>query len=421
MGKPKAPETPDYVGAAKTQGEENRAVSKEDWLRTLGTQSDAYKTTSTVADPNSVSGYSTTTTLNPADQARLDQQRALESQLLGVGGSTIQQIRDSLGKKIDTSGLPALQGSVDYEKMKRAGIKGDTDIDTQMNLAGLQDLTDPEQLRQQASQRAYDSFSKRFEPVAGRQQEEERTRLANMGGVTTSDAARQQMSDLLQSQNDARTEGTFAAEKFGQDAAAQIQQQQLANRSQQYGERSDEFGAENKAVQDALNFNNAGAQQDNQNAAANANLGNATRAQGITEQQSMRDMALNELMAMLSGTQVQGGNFGQQQGSQTIAAPLFQGAQAQGAADQQTYQQKMGSYNNMIKGLTSMGGAAMMSDRRLKSDIELVGFTPVQGIPVYKYIIGGKRRIGVMADEVPASYRARHESGFWMVDYSKVN
>jgi len=422
MGKPSAPPTPDYVGAAKTQGEENRAVSKEDWLRTLGTQSDAYKTTSTTADPNSVSGYNTTTTLNPEDQARLDKQRQLMSQLLGVGGSTINQVQDALGQKIDTSGLPALQGHVDAEKMARAGITGGTNVNTKLNTAGLQGLTDPSALRQQMTDEAYKNFTNRFDPLADRQQEQMRTRIANMGGVTSSDASRQQMSDLLQGQNDARSQAVFESQKAGQEAAAQIAAQQLGVRGQQFGERTSEMGLNNSAILQALGFNNQSSQQDIQNAFQNAGLGNQTRNQGIQEQQDMRHMALNELMAMLSGTQVQGGNFGQQQGSSTNAAPLFAGAQAQGAAEQNQYNQEMASYNNMIKGITSMAGsAAMMSDRRLKSNIVLVGFTPVQGIPVYDYVIGGKARRGVMADEVPASVRVRHSSGFWMVDYSKVN
>jgi len=174
-------------------------------------------------------------------------------------------------------------------------------------------------------------------------------------------------------------------------------------------------------VLQALGLNNASSQQDIQNALANANLGNATRAQGLSEQQSLRQMSLNELMAMLSGTQVQGGNFGQQQGSNTIAAPLFQGTQAQGAWDQNKFNQEMGSYNNMISGLTSMAGsAAKFSDRRLKSNVRLVGYTPVQGIPVYDYEIFGVPDRGVMADEVPHA-SVRHSSGLWMVDYSKVN
>jgi hypothetical protein len=208
---------------------------------------------------------------------------------------------------------------------------------------------------------SYNNFRSRFDPIAERQQEQMRARIANMGGVTSSDASRQQMSDLLQSQNDARSSATFEAQKAGQDAAAAIEQQQLANRGQQFGERTGEMDINNKAVLDALNQQNQAGQVDNSNAFTNANLANATRGQGLQELQQLRQMPLNELMAMLSGTQVQGGTFGQQQGSNTIAAPLFQGTQAQGAWDQNVYNQGMASSNALVGALGSAaGGAAMM-------------------------------------------------------------
>jgi len=357
MGGKSAPQpTPDYGAAAKEQGLANAATSKEDWIRTLGTQSDPYKTTSTVADPNSASGYTTKTTFDPADQARLDQQRKLMSQMLGVGDSTVQQVQNSLGKAFDTSSLDPLTGHVDAEKMGRAGIKGGTTMNTDINLEGLQSLNDPTAVRQKMMDESYKNFSSRFDPVAERQQEQMRARIANMGGVTTSDASRQQMSDLLQGQNDARTAATFEAQKAGQDAAAQIEAQQLANRGQQYGERTGEFGLENQAVMDALGQRNTAAQQDINNAFTNANLGNATRAQGLSEMQQIRQMPMNELLAMLSGTQVQGGTFGQQQGSNTTAAPIFGAAQATGAANQAANATAASERNSMMSALGSVAG-----------------------------------------------------------------
>jgi hypothetical protein len=270
-------------------------------------------------------------------------------------------VQDSLGKSIDTSGLPELKGSVDYEKMKKAGITGGTNINTKMNLEGLQSLNDPTQVRQQAMDEAYKNFSSRFDPVAERQQDQMRTRIANMGGVTSSDASRQQMSDLLTDQNDARSQAVFDAQKAGQDAATAIEAQQLANRSQTFNERGEEMTTNNTAVIDALNQNNQAAQMDTSNAFTNNNLSNATRAQGLQELQQLRQMPLNELMAMLSGTQVVGGNFGQLQGSNTTAAPLFQGTQAQGAWDQNVYNQGVSSSNALVGALGSAaGGAAMM-------------------------------------------------------------
>jgi hypothetical protein len=227
----------------------------------------------------------------------------------------------------------------------------------------MQNLNDPTAVRQKMMDESYKNFSSRFDPVAERQQEQMRTRIANMGGVTSSDASRQQMSDLLQGQNDARSAATFEAQKAGQDAAAQIEAQQLANRGQQYGERTGEFGLENQAVMDALTQNNTAAQQDINNAFTNANLGNATRAQGLTEMQQLRQMPLNELMAILGGTQVQGGTFGQQQGSNTAAAPIFGAAQATGAANQAanaTAASERNSTMSMLGSIAGMGATAMI-------------------------------------------------------------
>jgi energy-converting hydrogenase A subunit M len=369
MGSKQATPPPvDYTAAAKQQGEENRTTSLEDWKRTHGTQSDPYKTTTTVADPTSPSGFKTVTTFDPKDQARLDQQRDLMSQLLGVGGSTIQQVQDALGKKIDTAGLPALTGNVNAEKMGRIDPNTGKNIQTDLDVSGLQSLDDPTAVRQQMMDSSYKNFSDRFDPLAERQAAALRTRQANMGGVTSSPAAVQQMQDLLTAQNDARSQAVFGAQKAGQDAAAQISAQNLANRGQQFGERTT-TGQFHNAAQDqtlqqalsAMGFNNNAAQMDTSNKFTNANLANATRAQGLTEQQTMRQSSLNELMAMLSGTQVQGGNFGQQQGSNTTAAPYFQGAQGTDAQNARINAANAASGNSAMTGITSLATAAAMA------------------------------------------------------------
>lgn len=87
-----------------------------------------------------------------------------------------------------------------------------------------------------------------------------------------------------------------------------------------------------------------------------------------------------------------------------------------------TQRQNDGFMTNLGKGLNLVGtGMTMFSDRRLKRDIDLVGATP-GGVNVYEYsyIWDDKtRHIGVMADEVPHAV-IPHESGFDMVDYSRV-
>lgn len=78
-------------------------------------------------------------------------------------------------------------------------------------------------------------------------------------------------------------------------------------------------------------------------------------------------------------------------------------------------------YSGGLSGLASLAPMLAFSDRRLKSNISLVGVRG--GLPLYEYDIQGRRERGFMADEVAlvapgAVYE--HPSGYLMVDYGKV-
>jgi hypothetical protein len=72
-------------------------------------------------------------------------------------------------------------------------------------------------------------------------------------------------------------------------------------------------------------------------------------------------MPINELMAMLSGTQVNQPGFQQMQPTQIQPTPILQGAQLQGQQAQNAYQQQMGASNNMMGGIAGLGSAALMA------------------------------------------------------------
>jgi len=80
----------------------------------------------------------------------------------------------------------------------------------------------------------------------------------------------------------------------------------------------------------------------------------------------------------------------------------------------------LGAYGMM----NAAGPAAFaLSDRRLKSNIKRIG-THKLGIGIYKYDIMGRHEIGVMAQEVekvmPEAI-GRHQTGYMMVDYGRIN
>ncbi len=128
------------------------------------------------------------------------------------------------------------------------------------------------------------------------------------------------------------------------------------------------------------------------------------RSQAFGEALATRNQPLNELTALLSGSQVS--NPAAQSGAtpQTSVA----GVDYSGLV-QQNYQNQLQGQNSMLGGLFglagSLGGAAIkggvFSDIRVKTDISRVG-TLDNGLPVYayRYVWGGPMQIGVMAQDV---------------------
>lgn len=98
-----------------------------------------------------------------------------------------------------------------------------------------------------------------------------------------------------------------------------------------------------------------------------------------------------------------------------VQAGTGQGTQAGGGPS--TSSQVMSGIGT---GATIVGAAMMMSDRRLKTNVRHIGKTNA-GHNLYAWdYVWGQPGVGVMADEVPEDWVATHESGFKMVDYSKV-
>jgi hypothetical protein len=147
-----------------------------------------------------------------------------------------------------------------------------------------------------------------------------------------------------------------------------------------------------------------------------------------------RNQPLNEIIGLMSGSQVSQPNFTSTPQAQ-VAGTDYAGMvrdNYNAATDQ--YKTQVGQQNAAMGGMFGLGGTLgaagikyglpllMASDRRLKSDIERIGELP-NGLPLYEYTIFGERQRGVMADEVekvmPAAVHT-HPSGFKMVDYSML-
>ena len=152
-------------------------------------------------------------------------------------------------------------------------------------------------------------------------------------------------------------------------------------------------------------------------------VGQQARQQALQEQSFLRNEPLNMVNALRTGNQATMPQF-QQAGQQqtTQGADMFgaQNAMFQNALGVNNAQRA--SSDNMMNGLFSLGGAAIMaSDRRLKSNIVRIG--EYHGHNVYEYDIFGERQIGVMAQEVMQTKPEAvltHPDGYLMVNYGML-
>jgi hypothetical protein len=100
------------------------------------------------------------------------------------------------------------------------------------------------------------------------------------------------------------------------------------------------------------------------NAASQAfNMDSQRRQQAISEILAQRQTPLNEINALMSGSQVSN-PFAMPNASQNAniaPAPIFGATQAQGQADMNIYNAQAGAANSTQSGLMGLGGSAMMA------------------------------------------------------------
>ena len=154
------------------------------------------------------------------------------------------------------------------------------------------------------------------------------------------------------------------AQNFGQGMSSQQLQNQAIG--QNYGQAMSSQDQANAAMaqnygqagQSAGLYNQAAAQRYNQNLGA-AQFGNQAQQQRLQQNLAMRNQPLNEIMGLLSGSQIQTPQFQAYQGGGNIqAAPVAQAATNQGNYNTAAYNAQMGALGGLYQGIGSIGGAA---------------------------------------------------------------
>lgn len=386
----KPAKTPDpyQTAAAQTQNNQqtanyNAALNRVDQVTPYGSSIYAQNGTDASGAPH----YTQTTTLSPLAQQELDNEMRQDSTLSNLGYNLADQAKGTLSNGIDTSRLPALSGA--------PGATGNI----QTSVGGTGAITDFGAQTKAAQDAVYGQYKSRLDPQWANTQNENDTKLANMGVMYNSSAYGKNQTQLDQAKNDAYQQANYQSVLAGSQEAQRLYGDQLAG---------SQFA------------NQAQAQQYAQ-ALQNSQFNNQARAQGLQEQTALRDLPINELNALRSSTQIQNPNFSavpQSTAAGTdISGNIYKSAQMQND-----------NFNNMMNGFYSMASsAAAASDRRVKRNIRRIGITDHLRLPLYAYQYVWDRtrtRVGVMADEVlsVAPHAVlRHPEGYLMVDYGMIS
>jgi hypothetical protein len=231
----------------------------------------------------------------------------------------------------------------------------------------------------------------RLEPQLARNRVSTETQLINQGLRPGSEAYNNAITLLAQQENDQRTQAVLqglgldmsanaqgygqalTSGQFGNTAQAQNFgqgniQQQLYNQAQaqNFGQGTTAQNTANQAAgqnytqnYNTAGFNNAAQQQQFAQNTQKAAFENQARQQALAEAIQMRQMPLNEISALMSGSQIQNPVFQPFTGANVGAAPIAQTMQNAYTGAQNAYNQEIASNNASQGGLFDLAKAAI--------------------------------------------------------------
>ena len=121
-----------------------------------------------------------------------------------------------------------------------------------------------------------------------------------------------------------------------------------------------ENDARTQAVLQGLNLDIGSNAQGFNQALQSGQFGNTAQQQALAQAIQGRQMPLNEITALMSGSQIQNPTFNPYQGTNVQAAPIANATAQEGQFAQNTYNQQVASANAQNAGMFSLGGAGIM-------------------------------------------------------------
>lgn len=438
MGKGSAPKPPDpYETASAQTGQSvgtaiaNQALGQVNQVTPYGSLNYSQTGMTQWTDPTSGKTYdipqsTATQTLSPEQQKLYDTNTEAQTNLSGLARDQSARLGSLLGSPMDLSKAPGVSAP---NLRMGPGIGSDGAVwkgnGLQHGNAGkLQYTYGDEGSYADQRQRVEDALMARLNPQLERDKSSMETQLANQGISLGSAAYDRAQGNFGQQSNDARLGAILGAgEEQSRLAGLDYQRAQFGNAAagQKFGQNLAQQQAHNQAVGQKFGQQLSKAQFANNTAQTAFGNDRALRGDYMSEQYAQRALPINEISALLGGSQVTQPQFAN---TPTPQMPTTDLAGMIG----QNYNQQLGAYqanqaNNpwsgVMGGLFGLGQAKIMaSDRRLKTEVERVGVWKGFPLYVFRYVWGGPKRLGVMAQDV---LRVKPEAVVPMGDFLAVD
>jgi hypothetical protein len=342
MGKKSAPPPPpNYEALAQQQAALSKAAAEEQTAADRPNQFTPWgsSTWEGTKDADGKPVWNQTVTLDPAEQAALDQQRQFNTQQQGMASGLLDQAQTNLSTPLDLSGLPELKdfdfsklgefGSIDTAGMPQLGQSDYSKVnDLDAGFGGVESIRD--------------AMMGRMAPARSQLRESEINRLKAQGLPENGEAFQRAMKRLDEGDTDAEQQALLASmtaygDIFNRGLAENNQnigmadtlsEQLRKNRSQQFGEQLSGAELANKTRSQQMS------EQD-----ASTRLAGLLRQQSLTEQQQLRSDPLDNFQRLTQGT-----NPSMPQMPSFMGAASYQPANIYGAA-KDTYDGQVGITN----------------------------------------------------------------------------
>jgi hypothetical protein len=379
----------------------------------------------TTGQTYSIPTFTATQTLTPQQQAIQGQNEAAQYNLAGMANAQSGKVASLLSTGINYAGAPAAGNAQNLYNLPKAATTYDTGGPIQNSIGDVGNITQsygPADNFSADRQRVEDSLMARMNPQLQIQQQALQTQLADQGIRYGSQAYADAMDNYNRSANDARWGAIQQAGQEQQRMVGEAQQQaQFQNQAQQQGyeQALGQTGLANQAQaqqyqQNAAlaTFGNTGLQFQLQQQQEAFNAAQAARNQWMQETYAGRNQPINEITALMSGSQVAQPNFVSTPGAQIPTVDVSGLINQQFNQQNSLYQQQNQNFNSLMGGVLGLGaGALKLSDEREKENITRMGTvfsanadSARDRLPVYQYSYkddpASTMHVGPMAQDV---------------------